>query len=321
MNRTPRSPLIATILLGALTLFASPGWANHLDSANVTPTCAGYTLTVSASELTDQGVTFYVLYGIVLTPSAGAATTVINYVLLSPDASGNATTTVMRSFPTVTGNFNLTGAALLIGSNGTLYSLIPIGFSTGTLACGNTGKAFSIGPSSMEGSLTIHPGDWLSGGYDFKFISGNHAATLYTVTAMVTVPVTCADKSVEKILIPLGNPGQLNGGGVTTTTFNIAAGDTSLHATSQQNSILSWEGAVQAPATLCGGAGGTNQIGATFDATVTQNPHVDLVDWQFHYRDPAAKGKPNTNCTDAGDPNRALADVCGASWSETFRDP
>ncbi len=57
------------------------------------------------------------------------------------------------------------------------------------------------------------------------------------------------------------------------------------------------------------------------NATVTQNPHVDLVDWQFPYRDPAAKGKPNTDCTNASDPNRNRADVCGASWSQTFRDP
>jgi hypothetical protein len=30
-------------------------------------------------------------------------------------------------------------------------------------------------------------------------------------------------------------------------------------------------------------------------------------------RDPAAKGKPNTNCLNTSDPNRAKADVCGAS--------
>ena len=77
---------------------------------------------------------------------------------------------------------------------------------------------------------------------------------------------------------------------------------------------------MQAP-NLCSGHRMRNQIGATFNATVFQNPHVDLVDWRFHYRDPAAKGKPNTNCTDTSDPNRNRADVCGASWSQTFRDP
>jgi cysteine-rich repeat protein len=183
------------------------------------------------------------------------------------------------------------------------------------------GKNFSIGPSSMEGALLIHPGDWISGGYIFKFISNTHGDTAFTVNATVTVPVVCPDSSVENIVIPLGAPGQLNGGGVASFTYNIAAGDTSKHATGDQNSILAWEGAVQAPAALCGGNPGKNTKGAIFNANVLQNPQVGLVDFQFHYRDPAAKGKPNTNCTDASDPNRNRADVCGASWSSTFRDP
>jgi hypothetical protein len=173
----------------------------------------------------------------------------------------------------------------------------------------------------MEGDLHINPGDWISGGYNFKFISSSHAATLYTVTATVTVPVSCPDGTTQNIVIPLGAPGQLDGGGVTSFTYSIAAGDTTNHASNDQNSILVWEGAVQAPASLCGGQTGRNQVGAVFNATVLQNPHVGLVDWQFHYRDPAAKGKPNTDCTNANDPNRNRADVCGASWSQTLRDP
>lgn len=54
-------------------------------------------------------------------------------------------------------------------------------------------------------------------------------------------------------------------------------------------------------------------IGAVFNTTVTQNPHVGLVNWQFHYRDPNAKGKGNVNCTDASDPRRNDAATCGAS--------
>jgi hypothetical protein len=322
MNRG--QPLrLATMLAGLLAVWASPTFANHLDSASATVTCSSYTLTVSGSELNEPGVTYVVLYGIVLTPPTGPATTLVYAALLSPDTNGNATTTVTRTFPAVSGTFTLTGAALMFGTDGEVFNLVPVTFTTGTLNCPtNTGgKGFSIGPSSMEGALTIQPGDWISGGYNFKFIDAGHGATVYTVTATVTVPVTCAGGSVENIIVPLGNPGQLNGGGVTTTTFNIPAGDTSNHASNDQNSILVWEGAVQAPANLCGGVGGTNHVGATFDATVLQTPHVGLVDWQFHYRDPAAKGKPNTNCTDASDANRARADVCGASWSETFRDP
>ena len=43
--------------------------------------------------------------------------------------------------------------------------------------------------------------------------------------------------------------------------------------------------------------------------------------FRFKFRDPAAKGKPNTNCLNASDPNRNRADVCGASWSATKIDP
>ena len=166
--------------------------------------------------------------------------------------------------------------------------------------------------NSMEGDLAnIQPGDWISGGYSFKFVTSTHATTVYTVTTSVTLPVFCPDGggSGGDILIPLG-----------TQTFNIAAGDTNWHQTGDQNSILAWEGAVRAP-DLCSGLRMRNQIGATFNATVSQNPHVDFVDWRFHYRDPAAKGKPNTNCTDPTNPNRDRADVCGASWSQTIRDP
>jgi len=211
----------------------------------------------------------------------------------------------------------------VLTSSGSTFSITINGSATATLGCGTTtgGKSFSIGPSSMEGDLHISPGDWISGGYNFKFIDNQHAATMYTVTATVTVPVTCPDSSIQNVVIPLGAPGQLDGGGVTSYTYDIAAGDTSNHATNDQNSVLAWEGAVQAPATLCGGNVGRNQTGAVFNATVLQNPHVGLVDWQFHYRDPAAKGKPNTDCTNTSDPNRARADVCGASWSQTFRDP
>ena len=68
----------------------------------------------------------------------------------------------------------------------------------------------------MEGDLHIAPGDFISGGYNFKFVDGSHGATAYSVTATVTVPVTCPDNTVENVVIHLGAPGKLDGGGVTT---------------------------------------------------------------------------------------------------------
>ena len=65
-----------------------------------------------------------------------------------------------------------------------------------------------------------------------------------------------------------------------------------------------------------------NSKGAIFEATVSQDPATgSLLNWRFKYRDPNAKGKGNVNCLDTTDPRRDRADVCGASWSETVRDP
>jgi len=175
------------------------------------------------------------------------------------------------------------------------------------------GKTFSIGPSSMEGDIYISNGDWVNGGYSFSFANGNHIATNFFVHATVSLTGPCV------------------GGGPATDTFTFALNDatyavpannTAWLPTGDQNSVLSWEGSVVASG-VCGGIGKLHASqGAVFTATVSQNPATgSLVNWRFKYRDPAAKGKPNTNCLDTSDPNRAKADVCGASWSQTVRDP
>jgi hypothetical protein len=65
-----------------------------------------------------------------------------------------------------------------------------------------------------------------------------------------------------------------------------------------------------------------NKSGAIFTATVSENPPTgSLVDFRFKYRDPNAKGKVNVNRTDSTDPRRNKTDGCGASRSETVRDP
>ena len=128
----------------------------------------------------------------------------------------------------------------------------------------------------------------------------------------VAVPVTCPQGggSGGTITIPLG-----------TVVYNVPAGNTDWLPTGDQNSILSWMGAVHSP-DLCGGHVMDNAGGVVFTATVFQNPATgSLVDFRYKYRNPAAKGKPDTNCTDASDPNRNRADVCGASWSATVTDP
>jgi len=102
-------------------------------------------------------------------------------------------------------------------------------------------------------------------------------------------------------------------------TYSNPAGQKDWLPTGDANSVLSWQGSIQA-AGICGGVGKLDASkGAVFTATVSANPpQADaLVTFRFKFRDPAAKGKPNTNCLDTSDPNRNRADVCGASWSAT----
>ena len=314
--------------LALLAVFASPAQANELTAFIVTPTCTGYSISITVSDLSPSDAPAVVDYQVTFLNSG--LQTVNGTIPVNTSNPTFTTNLVSQPYPngSFTGTVDLltTGNAELMDSEGDEGG-IPLFGQNNTLSCSSSsgpppGKTFSIGPSSMEGDLHIHPGDWISGGYNFKFVSGNHAATSYSVTATVTLPVTCPDNSLQNIVVILGAPGQLNGGGVSTYTYSIPANDTKNHATGDQNSILAWEGATQAPATLCGGQVGRNQSGAIFSATVSQNPPSgSLVDWQFHYRDPAAKNNPNTNCTDATDPNRNSAAVCGASWSQTVRDP
>jgi hypothetical protein len=177
---------------------------------------------------------------------------------------------------------------------------------------GGGGKTFSIGPSSMEGHLTILPGDWISGGFSFKFKSGGHAATQFNVAATVSLAVTCpkGGGAGGTIVFPLP-----------ATTYSVPANNTDWLPTGDANSVLSWMGSAQAP-NLCNGFPMDNARGAVFTSTVSQNPATgSLVDFRFKYRDPNAKGKGNVNCLDTSDPRRAKADVCGASWSGTITDP
>jgi len=177
----------------------------------------------------------------------------------------------------------------------------------------NVGKTFTIGPSSMEGAILISNGDWVNGGYSFKFVSGSHLATNFSVHAFVTLTGPCigGGPASDTFTFPLND-----------AVYPVPANNTNWLPTGDANSVLSWQGSVIASG-VCGGIGKLDaRHGAVFTATVSQDPPSgSLVDFRFKYRDPKAKGKPNTNCLDTSDPNRAKADVCGASWSQTVRDP
>jgi hypothetical protein len=161
----------------------------------------------------------------------------------------------------------------------------------------------------MEGALTtILPGDWISGGYDFT-IPGSHPQSTVTVTnPTVTLPVYCPQG---------GGPGGNIVINMPSATYTVGANNNSWIPTGDQNSVLSWEGAVQAP-NLCGGLPMANKSGAIFNSGTTTQGGANF---RFKYRDPHAKGKGNVDCADANwNPisQRNDAATCGASWSQTL---
>jgi uncharacterized repeat protein (TIGR01451 family) len=187
---------------------------------------------------------------------------------------------------------------------------LPTLTDTGDYTCtAQTGKSITIGPSSMEGAIRISAGDWVNGGYSFQ----TNFTGPFTIAGSVSITGKCigGTQASDTLVVPLG-----------IKSYNAVSGADWL-PTGDANSILSWEGSVVAPPTLCGGNGGQldGSKGAVFSATMSGVPTGGLVTYRFKFRDPAAKGKPNTNCLDATDPNRNKADVCGASWSETKHDP
>ena len=165
----------------------------------------------------------------------------------------------------------------------------------------------------MEGAIRIANGDWVNGGYSMKStVTGD-----LTVTATVIIRGPCSNGGTDTVSVTLA-----------TMTYHNPADAKDWLPSGDAKSVLSWQGSAEvglsAP-TICGGAGTLDASkGAVFTATVSAIPPQPgaMVTFRFKYRDPAAKGKPNTNCLDTSDPNRAKADVCGASWSQTVtQDP
>lgn len=227
-----------------------------------------------------------------------------NYVLL---ASGVGTGAAVFTIP-VPADTRFVRCDVGNGAQGNNYVVQSV---TTEAPAAPLGKTFTIGPSSMEGAIMIANGDWVNGGYSFKFVSGSHTETNFSVHATVTITGPCTNGGTDTFMLTLND-----------AVYDVPAGNTNWLPTGDANSVLSWQGSARASG-LCGGVGKLNASkGAVFTATVSQNPPSgSLVDFRFKYRDPAAKGKPNTNCLDTSDPNRARADVCGASWSQTVRDP
>jgi hypothetical protein len=170
----------------------------------------------------------------------------------------------------------------------------------------------TIGPTATEGNnLQAHSGDVISAGYIFSMSNSKHpAATLSFASATVTLPVRCtsAGATVGSIAIAL-SPGP----------YSDPAASTAKLPSSSTSSYRTFQGKTIAPA-LCGTGNAlflnySGSFGATFSADIQSTDVVDQVSVQFHYRDPAAKGFTNVDCTSATANPDPGTTACAATYS------
>jgi len=308
-----RPAVILGIAIG-LFAFSATSVMAHTLNLKVTATCAcDYAVTATGNSDANTSVT--VAYTFTVT-SNGINYPVSGHFDTTTDANGDFSETITGlSLPgTCDDTVDFSGGSATLTFNGETDSGFGVDLPS-TLFCSTTppppGKSLAIGPSSMEGHLLIRPGDWINGGYSFVFVNGGHAATTVTVSSTLTLPFRCANGTTGQFVINLG-----------THDYDVPAGNKTWQPTGDANSVLSWAGAMPAPDGCGPGNVMDNSKGAIWNATISQNPDTgSLLNWRFKYRDPNAKGKGNVNCTDLSDPRRNKADVCGASWSETVKDP
>jgi hypothetical protein len=305
-----RWPSVLVVAIGLWGIAAIPASAGEVD-ITVRPQCTPCSYSITVFGIVDTAGPFTVVTHVHFrSQTTGAVTTVDRSISVSGPGNYSVTVPDIPSPVDCADTFDVTAEASLTFPSG----FTAMGdFSGATL--GNCsppqGKTFDIGPSSMEGHLLIRPGDWISGGYSFVFVDGGHAATTVTVTSKLTLPFRCADGTTGEFVINLG-----------THDYDVPAGNKTWQPTGDANSVLSWAGAGPAPEGCGPGNIMDNSKGAIWEATIAQNPDTgSLLNWRFKYRDPNAKGKGNVNCLDTLDPRRSKADVCGASWSGTVRDP
>ena len=180
-----------------------------------------------------------------------------------------------------------------------------ITFAPPALAATTPGAPLSMS-GNMEGSIAFAPGSWVAGGYRYKF--GTPGVGVSFAAAKVAVPVSCTKGGSylsTQIAVPMLTGPWTSKGSTNVPWKNLTPNG--------NESELAFQGAVRAP-DLCNGATMYNAGGVTFTAGVISQSNVPIK-VEFHYRVPAGKNKPNTNCADRNDANSSTGSVCNAGLS------
>jgi hypothetical protein len=274
-----RKTPLAGLMIGLFALSATPALANHIDTANATMTCNGYSLYVSASALVPKQ-SYTISYTINVSPGS-TGFPITGSIPFTAPSSGTFSYTVTGSFPALTGSFTFSGTATLEG-----FNTIDIQFSPTSLTCAPPPVCSAVVTisGSMEGNLPVHPGDTIKAGYDFTLPGSQTADTVSFSNVSVTLPVQCPNGTTDMLTIPMPNY-------TVTVPANESGG---WFPSGDQSSPLVYQGSIVAPSNLCGGQTGYAPQGATFNASLaasTSNP----VNVRFHYEDNSAGSWSGTN--------------------------
>lgn len=151
---------------------------------------------------------------------------------------------------------------------------------------------------SMEGLLTINPGDTLRAGYDVM-IPGTHPAATVTLSGgQLQLNVMCTNGSAQTLTMTF--PSQ---------SYTIATNNNSWYPTADQTNAASYEASLTVPSSLCGGNPGRAVNGATFAGDLDSTDAADSTSMRFHYSNNSPGGwcgayqtkppKPTTSKTPA----------------------
>jgi hypothetical protein len=127
---------------------------------------------------------------------------------------------------------------------------------------------------TMEGTITVSPGDTVRTGWDLSMPGAHPAATVTVSSAGAGVSVSCPDGQTQWVGMSLPNQ-----------AFTIAAGDNSWHPSPDSSNPAVWQGSTVAPKGLCNGSAGRSTQGAVLVANLTSTDTTDMVSIRFHYSD------------------------------------
>lgn len=165
------------LVLGLLTIGSQSASAHQINSAAVSPSCNGCTITVSGQNLTFTGVTYSVNYTILVTGSDGSTFTLNDSIQVFPDSNGNFAASATKAAGPATETISLSGTATLVAARELpsipTFNTVNIVFTPATLNCRTSTPPPCAASSSNTSNFNGTP---ISGG-DYIWFNANFTAS------------------------------------------------------------------------------------------------------------------------------------------------